>query len=115
MSPSRRLLDREETTIYKNLLSMYAATDKAIERAIDCLRTQDTNLARQVAEDDEKINELQRLIEEECLEAIATQQPRSLRICILLMSWNASPTTPPILPVLYLVTGKNHPNFQNST
>jgi len=50
-------------------------TVKAIKNAVDCMQRWDLDFAKEVVDADANINEQQRVIEEECLVAIATQQP----------------------------------------
>lgn len=71
----RSSLDREFALIRDDLLRMGYLVDGAIERAMQSLNAQDTDLARQVINDDTVINELRFKVEEECLRLIATQQP----------------------------------------
>jgi phosphate transport system protein len=54
---------------------MGSLVESAIERSVQALKERDAELAQQVINDDEKINELRYGIEEECLQLIATQQP----------------------------------------
>lgn len=75
MTPTRYLLDKDETLVQKKLMHMAEMTVKAIKNAVDSLQRWDVDLAKEVVDADANINEQQRVIEEECLVAIATQQP----------------------------------------
>jgi phosphate transport system protein len=54
---------------------MGSLVGNAVERSVQALKDRDADLAQQVINDDEAINQLRYTIEEECLELIATQQP----------------------------------------
>jgi phosphate transport system protein len=72
---SRRTLDRELDEIHQDLLKLGELVVSAIERAIGCLQTGNADLARQVVDEDRRVNALRFHVEEECLATIATQQP----------------------------------------
>jgi phosphate transport system protein len=61
--------------LLEDLLAMGQMVSSSIERAIQALARQDVDLAQQVVEFDDEINEIQRDIDEKCLVLIATQQP----------------------------------------
>ncbi len=84
MSKARELFDRELTDLRDNILHLGKMTETAIKLAIQALKEQDKDLARQVMAGDEKINDKRYDIEEQCLRLIATQQPaaRDLRAII---------------------------------
>lgn len=71
----RLAFDRELAEIQNELLRMSGLVDGAICLSLKSLAEGDIQLARQVVEDDEKINELRFKIEESALALIATQQP----------------------------------------
>lgn len=75
MTEAQRALDREEVQIHQNVLKMARLAGEALERATDCLLSQNADLAQQVIDQDVNINTLLRLIESECLEALSSQQP----------------------------------------
>jgi phosphate transport system protein len=75
MSEPRRVLDREEIQIHQNVLNMARLAGEALEHAMDSLLSQNAELAQQVVDNDLQINTLLRVIENECLEALALQQP----------------------------------------
>ncbi len=75
MSKARALFDRELTDLRDNILYLGGMVETAIEKAIQALREQDEDLARQVIAGDEEINNRRYDIEEQCVRLIATQQP----------------------------------------
>lgn len=75
MTEARPMLDREEFKIHDNVLKMAKITQDAMEQALDSLKCQDADLAQRVVEQDQQINELLRIVEHECLETLALQQP----------------------------------------
>ena len=76
-----RLFDEELTRLKEKLLRMAALVEDSIELAIEALKTQNIELAREVKASDELINALQLKIEDQAAVLIATQQPvaRDLR------------------------------------
>ena len=64
-----------------SVVTMSSMVDKAIARSVDALRTQNVQLAREVREDDQQINERRWSGEEQAITLIATQAPiaRDLR------------------------------------
>ncbi|MFQ6100407.1 MAG: phosphate signaling complex protein PhoU [Anaerolineae bacterium] len=75
MSKARESFDRELTELRDNIFHLGKMTETAIELAIQALKEQDKDAARQVVAGDEKINTRRYDIEEQCLRLIATQQP----------------------------------------
>lgn len=71
----RRTLDRDLRALQDDLLRLGSLVDTAIDRALQALAARDAGLARQIATDDARVNELRFQIEEACLALIATQQP----------------------------------------
>ncbi len=84
----RLAFDRELAEIQNELLRMSELVDRAISLSLKSLKQGDIPLARQIIEDDEKINELRFKIEEAALALIATQQPTAtdLREVIAIMN-----------------------------
>ena len=72
---TRSLMDREFAGIRDNLLRMGDLLDRALDRAMRALQTNDLELARQVVSEDEAVNSLRYQIEEQCLTLLATQAP----------------------------------------
>jgi phosphate transport system protein len=78
---SRASLDRDLTVLRDNILRISHMVDSAIERAIQALKDQDVDIARQVIADDKKVNATRYQVEGDCYHLLATQQPtaRDLR------------------------------------
>ena len=72
---TRRGLSEEENHIHALLLQMGETTDQAIADALNCLPDHNVKLAQDIINRDTRINALQHQIEEQCLVAIARQQP----------------------------------------
>jgi phosphate transport system protein len=83
-SSIRSALDREENRIKEDLLRMGSMVETAIDRAVAALKQRDGQLAQQVIDDDNLINQLRYRVEDECLTVIATQQPAAhdLRVIV---------------------------------
>jgi phosphate transport system protein len=81
MSDPRGQLAREEKQIHTNLIGMSRLAAEAMEQATDALMSQNAALAQQVVAADTRVNAMKRIVEQECLEALALQQPvaRDLR------------------------------------
>ncbi|MCB1800782.1 MAG: phosphate signaling complex protein PhoU [Gammaproteobacteria bacterium] len=75
MSKVHRVLDRQEVQIHANMLRMAKLAEQALASAMDSLMSQNAELAEQVVEGDLQINTMLRVIENECLQAIALHQP----------------------------------------
>jgi phosphate transport system protein len=72
---TRGTLERELEHVRSEILRMGSMVESAIERSVQALKNRDADLAQQVINDDDAINQLRYDIEEHCLELIATQQP----------------------------------------
>jgi phosphate transport system protein len=71
----RESFDRQLREMQDAVLAMGSMVDKAIDRAIQALRTRDLALARQIVQDDAQINQQRFTIEDRCILLIATQGP----------------------------------------
>jgi phosphate transport system protein len=71
----RESFDRQLREMQDAVLAMGSMVDKAIDRAIQALRTRDLALARQIVQDDAQINQQRFNIEDRCILLIATQAP----------------------------------------
>jgi phosphate transport system protein len=73
--------------IQDDVLAMGSMVEKATSRSIEALKKRDLDMAREIIDDDLKINGKRFDIEEKCIELIATQQPMAsdLRtiVCVL--------------------------------
>lgn len=81
MSDVRIALEREEKQIHDNVMAMAVLAGEAVAKATDSLMSQNAEIAQEVVDADSKVNALMRIVENECLEALALQQPvaRDLR------------------------------------
>jgi phosphate transport system protein len=69
--------------IQYDIMVMGSMGSKAIVRSIEALKNRNQELARQIIEDDRKINDKRFEIEEKCVELIATQQPMASDLRII--------------------------------
>jgi phosphate transport system protein len=84
----RLTFDKELADIQNELLKMRELVDQAIIFSLKSLAEGDIPLAKQIIDDDEKINQMRLQIEEAALALIATQQPTAtdLREVIAIMN-----------------------------
>lgn len=75
MNEPRRALDREAHQILTNISKMARLAAEALEQSMDSLMSQNVDLAQQVVDNDAHLNTLLRVIETECLQALALQHP----------------------------------------
>jgi phosphate transport system protein len=66
---------REIEHLKKKILAMSAVVEESIARSIAAVIKHDAALARQVAEEEEEIDEMEVDVEEECLKILALHQP----------------------------------------
>lgn len=71
----RAIFDEQIEELLEDLLAMGQMVADSIDRAIEALVRQDSDLASQVIDYDDEINETQHDIDEKCLVLIATQGP----------------------------------------
>ncbi|OPJ61831.1 hypothetical protein CLCHR_22360 [Clostridium chromiireducens] len=67
--------DARVKIINRELLNMSSLVEKQIYESIICLKNYDLDKADQIIKDDDKVDEMQKTIEEECIKFIATEQP----------------------------------------
>lgn len=79
----REAFERELQHLEEEMLALASMVEQAITKSVDSLRDQDLDSARRLVEADEAINEKRFDIEEECMIAIATQQPMASDLRIL--------------------------------
>jgi len=74
--------------IQDDVLVMGSMASEAILRSIEALKNRDLDLAEQIVQDDQMINDLRFGIEEKCIQLIVTQQPiaNELRIIIAVLN-----------------------------
>ncbi len=77
MTTPHRLLARAEAQVHQNLFTMTSRARQALEQAMEALKTQNAELAQQVVNEDLQQNHLLRIIERECLQILATLEPRA--------------------------------------
>lgn len=84
---ARPQMDNEMSLITNELLEMTRLTEEAILKATKSLKDKDAALARQIIDEDEKIDDIEDAIKDKCLKFLATQQPLAgdLRYCISIM------------------------------
>jgi phosphate transport system protein len=75
MRETRHILDAKKQQIQANLLSLFDVVQRAIGDAVSCLDGTDKQACQVVIDRDPEINEARRLLEQDCLVAIASQQP----------------------------------------
>jgi phosphate transport system protein len=68
-------LERDLNYLQRDLLQLAASVEDAIHKAIRALQQRDTNIAEEVIEGDNKIDEDENQVEEECLKILALHQP----------------------------------------
>lgn len=71
----RAHLNSQMNEIRQRVLKMGVLVEEALQKALTALTMQDFDLARKVQEDDADIDNLQTLIEDQCIKVIATEQP----------------------------------------
>lgn len=81
---ARAALDRELVALRDAVLKLSFSVDQALDCALEALRAQNVDLARQVMADDAAINRARYQIEHECYRLLALQQPtaRDLRAVV---------------------------------
>lgn len=70
-----RHLDKELAGLNRETLRMATLTEEAIAKSIDALKDLSVAKAKQVIDDDPKINQMELVIDEKCLDMIALFQP----------------------------------------
>jgi len=84
----REVYQKKLNEIQDDILFMGSMVEKAILRSMESLKGRNLKLAKQIIDDDQKINKKRFDIEEKCIELIATQQPMAsdLRIIISVLN-----------------------------
>ncbi len=88
MAEMRAAFHKRLREIQDEILAMGSMAGKAMLRSIEALKSRDIAAAKQIIDDDQKINGKRFEIEEKCIELIATQQPMAgdLRIIIAILN-----------------------------
>jgi phosphate transport system protein len=81
-----RYLDKELAELNKETLHMASLTEEAIVKSNEALKELSVEKARQVIEEDAKINEMELRIDEKCLDLIALHQPMAIDLRFITMS-----------------------------
>ena len=68
-------LERDLENLQRDILGMAASVEEAIHKAIRALQERDVDLAREVIDGDNAIDEEENRVEEECLKILALHQP----------------------------------------
>jgi len=86
-----KIYNRELQEIKENLLYLGGLAEKAIQNAMRSLLERDSGLAREVIKADDRINTLDKEIEERCIDLVALRQPvaRDLRFIATAIKINA--------------------------
>ncbi len=71
----RKAIDEFLKDLENDLLKMSGMVTEAIQQSITALKEKDLELAKEVRQNDQKINDIRLNIEEKCINIIATQQP----------------------------------------
>lgn len=84
----RERFTRKLNELRDEILKMGSIVDQELKLALEALEKLDTNLAQQVYEIDQTVNDMRFNIEEECFTLIVTQQPaaRDLRAIVAVMN-----------------------------
>jgi len=81
---------REISRLKKRVLALGAQVEEILYKAVRALEERDVNLAREVMESDEAIDQMEVDVEEECLKVLALHQPVAidLRLIIAILKIN---------------------------
>lgn len=72
---TRNLLDKRMKLLTSELAEMGSLVEKQIYNSIEAFKNKDMKLVKQVMENDDKVDELNRRIEEQCLKFMAMESP----------------------------------------
>lgn len=86
-----RHFDEELKGLSQDILKIGIFAEEAIRKSVDALKNRDKKIAKSVIEDDAKIDALELLIDEKCIELIARHQPlaKDLRFITVGMKLNS--------------------------
>jgi len=73
--PERIELKKELDRIHKDLIKMGATIEQSMDDMIEAFLTQNVELARDIIERDDEIDDLELQVEQDCIRLIARQQP----------------------------------------
>lgn len=72
---TRNLFDKELEYLHLNMIKMASLVEESIENTILALKKHDVELATKIFQGDDQIDDLEKIIEKQCLDLIARQQP----------------------------------------
>lgn len=72
---TRNQFDQELESLHNNMVKMASLVEESIERTISALKKHDVELAKKIFQGDDLVDELEKIIERQCLNLIARQQP----------------------------------------
>ena len=72
---TRKILDKRMKLLRTELAEMGSLVEKQIYNSIEAFKNKDMELVKQVMENDDKVDELNRKIEEQCLKFMAMESP----------------------------------------
>lgn len=72
---TRSLLDKRVKMLMTQLSEMGSLVEKQIYNSIEAFRNKDMELAKEITENDDKVDELNKKIEEQCLKLMAMESP----------------------------------------
>ena len=72
---TRNLLDKRMKLLRTEIAEMGSLVEKQIYNSIEAFKNKDMELVKQVMENDDKVDELNRKIEEQCLKFMAMESP----------------------------------------
>jgi phosphate transport system protein len=84
----RTTYHRKMREIQNDLLMMGSMVEKAIHQSVNALKQRDINLAKQIIDDDKKVDIKRFEIEDKCIQLIATQQPMASDLRTIISVFN---------------------------
>jgi phosphate transport system protein len=81
-----RYLDKELAELNRETLHMAGLAEAAIAKSYEALKDRSVEKAQQVIDEDSKVNEMELLIDEKCLDLIALHQPMAIDLRFITMS-----------------------------
>ncbi len=86
----KRHFDEELAELNREILHMGSLTEESIFKSIEALKTLSVEKAKRVIAEDEKINELELVIDDKCLDLIALHQPAATDLRFIAMTMKIS-------------------------
>ncbi len=72
---TRRYFEKELDQLHEDLISMGSMIESAIDKSMLALTTNNKELAKQIVDDDNEIDDMEKVIETKCLRLLWNQQP----------------------------------------